>query len=66
MIKQQAVNKWTETCELCAWIHYMFSRPDASRKLKGKLEFQEKKKKVSAVQTTDCQGTGTVHQGVHI
>lgn len=34
----QAVSKHTETCELCAGIHYVLTRPDASRKLRGKLE----------------------------
>lgn len=47
-MKLQVVSKHTETCELCAWIHCVFTRPDASQKLRGKLERFTRKKGFSS------------------
>lgn len=47
-MKLQVASKHTETCELCAWIHCVFTRPDASQKLRGKLERFTRKKGFSS------------------
>lgn len=60
MMKLQVVSKHTETCELCAWIHYVLTRPDASRKLRGELERLTRKKRFQQSKPQTVTGHGNL------
>lgn len=48
-----------QACELGAWIHYVFTRPDALRELRGKLERFTRKKGFSSPNHRLSQDMGT-------